>query len=262
MPIILFSSKIIASTNIASKLIQLGFEQKNENEWMFEKTKLIDTKVNAILDVPTDFHTDFLLVLSPHKSEANFRSLTVHIPGNWDCADFGGEPRTLNTAYATIQKALLLKMHEKNQKYNLDFNVNYEVDHHGPTIHKPIIFVEIGSSEAEWKNPLAANVVAESVFECVCTKEPEQSGETFFGVGGGHYAPKFTTLALEKDFTFGHMLPKYKADSIAEDTFKQALEKNVEEVERIAMDKKGLASEQKAKIKLLANQFGTEIIEF
>lgn len=261
MPVILFSSKVGASANIASHLFPLGFEQKANDEWLFEKTKLLDTKVEKILDVPTDFETDYFIVLSTHRSEAKMRSLTVHIPGNWDSAEMGGKPRTLNISHPSMQRALLLRMREKNNKCGLGFNVNFEVDHHGPTISKPIIFVEIGSGEAEWGNPLAGKIIAESVFECVCKNEISTASETFFGAGGGHYAPKFTALASEKDYSFGHMLPKYKADSIAADTFSQALEKNLEKVEKIAMDKKGLSGEQKAKIKSLSNQFGMDILE-
>lgn len=258
MPTTLFSSKIPASRNIASELISFGFEQTKEGEWEYGKAKLIDTKVDEILDVPTNFEADYFIVLSPHKSEANMQSLTVHIPGNWDSADFGGKPRTLNIAYASKQKILLQKMHEKNRKYELGFNVNYEVDHHGPTIEKPIIFVEIGSSEAEWKNPKAAKVIAESVFEAIAETQNAKQ-ETFFGVGGGHYAPIFTRYSIEKDMAFGHMLPKYKADSIAEDTFRQAIEKNVEPVSAILLDKKGVNKEQREKIEKLANEFGVEI---
>ncbi|MFA5076907.1 MAG: D-aminoacyl-tRNA deacylase [Candidatus Micrarchaeia archaeon] len=262
MPMILFSSNVPASANIASWLPGLGFERTDENKWIFEKTTLLDTKVQKILDVPTDSKTDYFIVLSPHRSEANLQSLTVHIPGNWDSAEFGGNPRTLNTSFPSLQKALLAKMHGKNKEYGLGFNVNYEVDHHGPTIGTPILFVEIGSSETEWKNPLAGKIIAESVFEAVCTNpcKNSESSEAFFGVGGGHYAPKFTSLALEKDFAFGHMLPKYRADSIGPDTFAQAMEKNLGKVEKIILDKKGASGEQKETIRLLAKERGIEIL--
>lgn len=266
MPAILFSSKITASRNIASELMKLGFEKTSENEWEFEKTRLIDTKADVILDVPTNYETDYFIVISPHRSEANLKSLTVHIPGNWDSADFGGKPRTLNFSYPSRQKILLQKMHGKNKKFGLDFSVNFEVDHHGPTIGKPIIFTEIGSSESEWKNPLAAKIIAESVFETICETQGAKSetgnpeSKTFFGVGGGHYAPVFSRYAIERDFGFGHMLPKYKADSIAGDTFGQAMEKNFEKVEKIMLDKKGVNKGQREKIEKLANEFGVEII--
>ncbi len=265
IPSILFSSMTSvaenhASDNISRELMGLGFEPSGEGEWKCGKARLIDTKFDRSLNVPTDCEGDYFIVLSPHRSEMKLQSLTVHIPGNWDKAEHGGSPRTLNISYASMQKTLLQKMHWKNLKYNLGFNVNFEVDHHGPTISKPIIFVEIGSSEPEWKNPLAAKVIAESVFEAITEGGTRNSGqETFFGVGGGHYAPVFTRYAIEKGMAFGHMLPKYRADSIAEDTFRQALEKNVEPPAAILLDKKGVNKEQREKIEKLANQYGIEI---
>ena len=259
MPVILFSSKVSASANIASHLFPLGFEQAGEKEWKWERTRAVDTGVERILEVPTDFDADYFLVLSTHRSAANTQSLTVHIPGNWSSADMGGSPRTLNISFPAMQKSILLNLARKNKQHGLGFSVNYEVDHHGPTISKSILFVEIGSSEKEWSNPLAGKVVAEALFQSI--SEPLPDGEPVFGVGGGHYAPKFTSLAQETELQFGHMLPKYKADEIAEDTFAQALEKNTAKVECLILDKKGLNGPQREKVKSLAAQFGKEIEE-
>lgn len=261
MPTILFSSRAeiaenIASDNVAKELFPLGFEPSGEGEWKCGNARLIDTKFDRALNVSTNYDADYFVILSPHKSEMKLQSLTVHIPGNWDSADHGGAPRTLNTSYASRQRFLLRSLAEKNKKYGLNFNVNYEVDHHGPTISKPIIFVEIGSSEAEWKNPLAAKIIAESVFGLLDFNE---TCESYFGVGGGHYGPLFTRYALEKDFGFGHMLPKYKCDSIAEDTFRQALEKNKEQPKAIMLDKKGVNKEQRENVEKLAGEFGFDI---
>lgn len=261
MSIILCSSKCPASSNIFSNLLHLGFEEEREGEWVFEKIRMIDTKVDRMINVPTDFKTDYLIVLSSHRSQMQMQSLTVHLPGNWDAADLGGSPRTLNISYSSMQRFLLKKLAEKNKEYGLNFNVNFEVDHHGPTIDKPIIFIEIGSSEKEWSNTKAGRIVAETVFEAITEiKTGNSELETFFAVGGGHYAPKFTALALDKGYAFGHILPKYKADSIAQDTFTQAMEKNLEKVNRILIDDKGVNAAQRDRIKALANEFGYDTL--
>ncbi len=280
MPAILFSSRSeidenIASHNAAKELIPMGFEPDGEGKWKCGSAKLIDTKFDRALNVPTSYEGDYFIVLSPHKSEMKLQSLTAHIPGNWDAAEHGGSPRTLNISFASRQRFLLASLFEKNKKYGLGFNVNYEVDHHGPTPWgapgssrfpvsgsgqapgKPIIFLEIGSSAGEWKNPLAAKIIAESVFALLDFNE---SCESYFGIGGGHYAPVFTKCALEKGMAFGHMLPKYRADSLAEDTFRQALERNVEQPKAIMLDKKGVNAEQRAKVENLASEFGAEIV--
>lgn len=49
-----------------------------------------------------------------------------------------------------------------------DFEVVYEVTHHGPTnLRKPLTFVEIGSSETEWTYEKAHEVVGESVVKAL-----------------------------------------------------------------------------------------------
>ncbi|MEW6529025.1 MAG: D-aminoacyl-tRNA deacylase [Candidatus Micrarchaeota archaeon] len=277
MPTLLFSSRTeiienFASYNVARELINFGFEQKTEIEWVYKKAKLIDAKFDRAFnvftgDISVDYNTDYFVVLSPHRSEAKLKRLTTHIPGNWNNAEYGGKPRTLNVSYPSKQRAILCALFEKNKKYKLNFEVNYEVDHHGPTISKPIpiIFVELGSSENEWKNQLAARAIAEAVFEVINEHNNQSSGQrseqcsercTYFGIGGGHYAPQFTKYSLREGFCFGHMLPKYNIDTITEATFKQAIEKNIEKIDGILLDKNGVNKEQRNKIERLASDFG------
>ena len=47
------------------------------------------------------------------------------------------------------------------------------------------------------------------------------------GIGGGHYAPRFTEIILEKNVAFGHMIPTYqiRAGNIDEAIIKQAIDK-------------------------------------
>ncbi|MGB9719579.1 MAG: D-aminoacyl-tRNA deacylase [Candidatus Anstonellales archaeon] len=258
-PIIVFSSRNVASKNIAEHLVRLGFKKIGESEWKYKNIRLLDTRADSILNVPTDFEEDYMIVLSTHKSEMSLPTLTVHITGNWDSADFGGEPRTLNIAYAGKMLQILRYLKKYGQELEKSgWQVCYEVDHHGPTCKKPIMFVEIGSTEKEWRNKEAGKAVAKAVFDAM-NKDEEQEF-CFFGVGGGHYAPKFTKLALEKNMAFGHILPKYRADSIAEDTFRQAIEKNVERLKAIVLDWKGLNKEQRDRVVKLAEKFGIDII--
>ena len=250
---ILFSSKNPASNNIAQRLVEMGFEEKGESEWMWKGHRMIDTKVDWILDVPTDFETDWLLVLSTHRSERKFPALTVHIPGNWDKAEMGGAPRTLNIAYASRMKDLLRALAKDNC---LGWSVNQEVDHHGPTCKLPIIFIEIGSSEEEWGNVKAAEIVAEAVMESINENKLYPS---YIGAGGGHYAPLFTKVMLEKEEAFGHILPKYQAANIGADTLKQAMEKNVEKVDTLIYEKKSFKAPERDKLFAIAKEIGLEV---
>ncbi|MCX6375745.1 MAG: SpoIIE family protein phosphatase, partial [Armatimonadetes bacterium] len=102
---ILFSSRNPASDNIAKRLMEMGFEEKGESAWEWHGHKMIDTKVDMILDVPTDFQTDWLLVLSTHRSEKKFPALTVHIPGNWDKAEMGTLANAFNNMTVELGRA-------------------------------------------------------------------------------------------------------------------------------------------------------------
>ncbi len=240
-PLILYSSKNIASKNIADHF----------NGKKIDNPKHILDVVNGI-----NIKNRFIIVFSTHRSKSNFKCLTVHIPGNYSNNEMGGEKETLNIAYCSMMRNILGNIKELNKKYNLKYNVTYEVDHHGPTIDQPIMFVEIGSTEEEWKNPLAGKIIAEAVEKALDEREEY---DCFFGVGGGHYASRLTRFSLKENFALGHILPNYQIPNIKEDVFKQAIFKNVEILDGILIDKKKII--EKDKILKMANKFGIEVRE-
>jgi D-aminoacyl-tRNA deacylase len=141
----------------------------------------------------------------------------------------------------------IIKKHATQQK--LYHKVCYEVTHHGPYLSIPALFVEVGSTEQEWDKKLPANVVAKSILELL---EQYQYEEQFskdipviIGIGGGHYAPRFTDIILEKKVAFGHMIPSYhiEAGNIDGEMFKQALEQTPN-VEGVYIHKKSLKKSQ------------------
>ncbi len=254
---ILFSSKNPASSNMAGELIRNWFSEKGEDCWECGKHILIDTKVEMILDVPTDFEAEGIVVLSTHRSEKEYPTLTVHVPGNWNAALMGGEPRTLNTVMAGRMKNVLKGLQAGNEKHALGWNVNMEVDHHGPTCPVPIMFVEIGSGEKEWGHPVAGKIGAGAVMDML---ESSEEHEAYFCVGGGHYSQKFTRMGLlDEKRAAGHILPKYQIAHLEMDTFRQAMEKSVEKTQGILMEKKGTNKEQKELVGKLAKEYGAEI---
>ncbi len=242
--ILLFTSNNIASRNIAMKLIQEhGFVRKSEAEWEREGVRLVETNAPSVLDIPTAFDTDLIIVLSSHKSKAGGRMLTAHFPGNWGDAKFGGEPRTLNIAYGSKLKSMIREIDKANKQ--LGWPVFMETDHHGPTCDVPIMFVELGSTEEEWKDEEAAGVLAQAVSEFL---KEDKGYETVFGVGGGHYNREFTRMLLETELAVGHVAPKYALDGLDEEMFRQAIEKNVEKISKVVILKKETNSSQKKKI--------------
>jgi D-aminoacyl-tRNA deacylase len=67
--------------------------------------------------------------------------------------------------------------------------------------------VEIGSDESRWGNVDAARAMAEALLNWV-----PADGPTVVGIGGGHYAPRFTEVTLAKRVRFGHMVAKHVLD--------------------------------------------------
>jgi D-aminoacyl-tRNA deacylase len=89
----------------------------------------------------------------------------------------------------------------------LDFEVTFEVTHHGPYLETPTLFIEIGSSEETWGHRGAAEAIARTLQAAEVTEHP-----VAMGIGGGHYAPRFTETSLTRKVSFGHMLPNYAID--------------------------------------------------
>lgn len=146
-----------------------------------------------------------VVFLSRHKAASGQRSLTVHPIGNWGAAEYGGRERTLVPAAPHLMTSLLRQL--KKEAAGLDFEVTFEVTHHGPYLATPTLFIEIGSSEATWGSIDAADAIARSLQNVKVV--PHQAA---IGIGGGHYAPRFTEASLGKKVSFGHMLPNYAID--------------------------------------------------
>jgi D-aminoacyl-tRNA deacylase len=254
--IILFTNKNPASDAIARMLMDRhGFCADGEDRWIGKDgTLLIDTGVPSILEIPTDFETDTLIVLSTHRSKVPGKMLTAHVPGNWGSAEMGGEPKSLNTAPASLLKMMIQELKKEGDK--IDWPVSLEADHHGPLSKKPILFVEIGNGEEQWEDKEAAQAVANAAVSAITRVGKEPKPAIAFGIGGGHYPKTFTRLVLETDIAVGHILPKYSIEALDDDLFRQAIEKNVEKVEKVLVAKDETNLAQKDKMKKIAERFG------
>jgi D-aminoacyl-tRNA deacylase len=243
MTTIVFSSLDLAGKNIADKLIkQFNFEKKGDR-WVKGELELIQVETKIVdAEHLYDKETDFLVFVSKHRSETGQPCLTAHTPGNWGKADLGGKPKALCYCWPSKLKIVLNEMNASN---DLGWKVCAEVDHHGPLTKAPALFVEIGSTEKEWVDFHAGEIAASAVMRML------SSNETFpaaFGIGGGHYAPSFTKVILEKEFAMGHMLPKYYIDEIDLECFRQGVERSAERVELALLDWKGMNKEQREKV--------------
>lgn len=156
-------------------------------------------------------NVSFYVILSRHKASSGIKSLTVHHTGNPTLsADMGGRPKELSIANPVFSYLTLRSLSELAASELKDFEVVYEVTHHGPTnLQKPLTFVEIGSSEVEWSYEKAHKVVGESVLSALRELKFSVNCTPAVGFGGPHYAEGFTRRALKYRECYGHIISRY-----------------------------------------------------
>lgn len=149
---------------------------------------------------------DDVVVMSKHSAKSGMPALTAHPIGNYHENQYGGLAETL----APASPALMTDALRRIVRYNPEEGVQtcFEVTHHGPFARKPIFYIEIGSDESNWGNMTAAETLANVIADL----EPDDGAIRLVGVGGGHYAPRFSEVALRYRASFGHMLPNYQME--------------------------------------------------
>lgn len=129
----------------------------------------------------------------------------------------------------------------------LKWPVAVEVDHHGPTLSKPVLFAEIGSTELEWGNTVAGEIAAKAILAAI---KSDEAFPAYAGFGGSHYSPKFTPKILDGGIAFGHIISGYALERGGCDAemVRQAMEKNVEPIVSALIDWKGIKGEARKKL--------------
>ena len=153
---------------------------------------------------------DDMVVLSRHSSSSGKPTLTVHPIGNYRTNEMGGQAETLVKADPHLMTATLRRMASINK--DPVYSVSFEVTHHGPYVDVPTIYIEIGSDENHWGDKVAAEVLVDSLLSA-----EEKDHPVVIGVGGGHYAPRFTDLVLSMKVDMGHMVPNYQINEASDE---------------------------------------------
>jgi len=174
----------------------------------------VDRTIGQALSVDIDE----VVFLSKHRAASGKPTLTMHPIGNFGKADFGGKEGTLVPASPSFLSGLLRAL--SSSARGLPFEVSYEVTHHGPFLDVPTTYVEIGSDETKWGNVEAAEAMAEALLNWVPAEGP-----TVVGIGGGHYAPRFTEVTLAKQVRFGHMVAKHVLDGRSDQEVLEVVQK-------------------------------------
>ncbi|HOQ26687.1 MAG TPA: D-aminoacyl-tRNA deacylase [Methanomassiliicoccaceae archaeon] len=229
MRLIICSRKDEASINIADAMLSLAeWAEEGEfkghpvlrhgDQWLISIDELhiyaegIDREVEDALGL----EVEEIVFLSRHRAASGKPSLTVHPIGNWNKAEYGGRDGELTPAAPHLMTSLLRRM--RSEAETLQYDVAFEVTHHGPLLSRPTLFIEIGSDESCWSDRDAAAALARSLLDVEVAQHP-----VVIGIGGGHYAPRFSEVALSRRVSFGHMLPAYAMDLTNADSIRHSI---------------------------------------
>ena len=188
----------------------------------------VDDRVSQALGVAVDV----IIFASRHRAESRIPTLTVHPIGNYTSADFGGKPATLCRTSPHLMTSALRAL--ANNAKGLGFNVSFETTHHGPSVNSPAFYIEIGSYEELWGREDAAQAIAESIMSV-----KDQGHPVVVCVGGGHYAPRFTEIAITRKVSIGHMAANYALEGLNDDMIRQMAEKSAGAT-KVYFHKKGM----------------------
>jgi D-aminoacyl-tRNA deacylase len=256
MKVIIVAKTDIASMNIFENLKALA-DLKSEGEFFENPLYLHEDYCIATINDEHIFHDDVdlhlaeilkempecIIYASRHRSESGNKSLTVHPIGNFAQAKFGGRERNLVPASPHMMTQSLRILKRKAKENELDFSVSFEATHHGPYLQTPTFFIEIGSDEDAWRDKTAGRIIAETILEVQAPDYP-----VGIGVGGGHYAPRITDVALERKIAFGHILPTYALEYFNSEIAQMIVEKTPK-AELVYFHRKQLKGGQYSRLK-------------
>lgn len=211
-----------------------------------------------VLEASSGYEVDpeLVIFMSRHSSESGTPTLTVHPLGNLHDNKVGGLPEKLVKAEPHRMTSALRRMHELNDME--DTEVSFEVTHHGPWIDRPTFFIEVGSDESNWNNKHAADILAQ-----VLAEDNDSDHPVVIGVGGGHYAPRFTEAALTMKVDFGHMIPNYQIKDSDDEDLARMLRDSCESsgTKMIYLHRKSMKGPQASRIRNMADSEGLEMIK-
>lgn len=161
---------------------------------------------------------DAVVYVSKHRASSGRDAFTVHPIGNWRDADFGGRAGEVVPSAPGLMTDALLRLAAEAPGYGLP--ATFEATHHGPYLETPTFYIEVGSGPERWTDPGAAAILARAVLAAKGSADP-----VAIGVGGGHYVPRATDVALARRVSFGHLVPSHAVEPLNWDSMERAIER-------------------------------------
>jgi D-aminoacyl-tRNA deacylase len=252
MKAILASVRDPAGQNIMAQLLKFfDFKQANipNVRAAYVCDNVLAATVDSVLQLMSLPVVEEIIVASRHASESGKPTLTVHAPGDI-------EKRELAIASPPTIKSALRSLARMRDEFELAYEVSLEATHHGPTkLNVPVTFVEVGSSQRQWRDEKAAEVAAYAIMEAATASI---KGRQAIGFGGPHYAPRHTDVVLRTEVCIGHIIPKYV--DVDEGLVRLAVERMRGGAQLFVLDWKGLDASARTKIMKIATELGATAI--
>ena len=265
MTSLIIASKVdpAAETISAQLMRSKGFQELGSKD-MFRSAdvylKHVDTQGIYTDRIDTGFAPDVVIFASKHRSEQNEPALTVHWTGNTTArADFGGKPKSLSPTDPSRLRTALLALDLAREKLKLNYAVTLEATHHGPTeLGVPTLFVEVGSTEREWKDKAAGAAAAEAIWAAATNNQA--NGKPAVGFGGGHYCNKHSIALRQEGYAFSHIFSKYFFEDYDPSIVRMAYERTKGGCQTAVIDWKGMRSPERTRLLEDLRRMNMEII--
>jgi D-aminoacyl-tRNA deacylase len=264
--VLVASSRNLASMTIASALIRKhGFESTGitfGSSPLYQSGSMILATMDSDIVEPPDLDAHFrpqaYIFLSTHRAESGIPSLTVHTTGNFtDKVVLGARPREMGAIDPDLQKNYLIALNERRSQLE-GYEVTIEATHHGPTsLRRPVLFVELGSTERQWGDSHAAEVISDALMASLVSGKKWDKVALAFG--GTHYPEKFNKALLESEYALSAVVAKHYLEWIDGEMFGQLIQRTSKFPRFVLVDWKG-AGPHREKIILLSKQFALEVV--
>ena len=182
----------------------------------------------------------------------------MHTTGNFtDKPSLGGRPKEVGGVNPDLQKNYLIALNKRKDEIK-DYQLTIEATHHGPTsLKRPVLFVELGSSEKNWGDERAGKVIGDALIEALT--QGRSWDRVAIAFGGPHYPAKFNKLLLESDVALSSVVAKHSLDGVDSEMFGQMIQKTSKFPRFVAIDWKGMGPHRE-KLLGFAGQFALEVI--
>src|SRR3989441_11345088 len=264
--LIVSSRRDSASANIARALItKNGFEQgpgQGIETYSKDNIRRVMREKLGICAEPSDIPSDAspTIFVSKHVSSSGRPALTVHATGNLTKeAKFGGNPEEVSHVDPSIIRRTLKALKAGVSQAGVQIEVTMEATHHGPTsLSMPVCFVEIGSGEKEWADPVLGEIAANAVMSAI---DVEETPPTAVGFGGTHYSAKHTRICMEGNYAIGHLVSSHSFDGrVSERVITDTFSKTTGSCNTAIVNWKGLHSNDRRKLIASLEAAGREIV--